>query len=30
MTAKEYASFVESETQKFGMIVQRAHIKLEN
>src|ERR1035441_8870147 len=30
MTAKEYASFVESETQKFGMIVQQAHIKLEN
>jgi len=30
MTAKEYKSFVESETQKFGMIVQKANIKVEN
>jgi tripartite-type tricarboxylate transporter receptor subunit TctC len=30
MTAKEYASFVESETEKFGKIVQQANIKLEN
>jgi len=30
MTAKEYASFVDSETEKFGMIVQKANIKLEN
>jgi hypothetical protein len=29
MTAKEYKSFVESETEKFGMIVQKANIKLE-
>ena len=30
MTAKEYKSFVESETEKFGMIVQKANIKLAN
>jgi tripartite-type tricarboxylate transporter receptor subunit TctC len=30
MTAKEYASFVASETEKFGKIVEQAHIKLEN
>ena len=30
MTAKEYKSFVESETEKFGKIVEQAHIKLEN
>jgi tripartite-type tricarboxylate transporter receptor subunit TctC len=30
MTAKEYASFVESETEKFGKIVEQARIKLEN
>jgi len=30
MTAKEYKSFVASETEKFGMIVQKANIKLEN
>ena len=30
MTAKEYASFVESETEKFSKIVEQAHIKLEN
>ena len=30
MSAKEYASFVDSETEKFGMIVQKANIKLEN
>jgi tripartite-type tricarboxylate transporter receptor subunit TctC len=30
MTAKEYESFVESETEKFGKIVQQANIKLEN
>jgi tripartite-type tricarboxylate transporter receptor subunit TctC len=29
MTAKEYKSFVASETEKFGMIVQKANIKLE-
>jgi len=30
MTAKEYASFVESETEKFGKVIVQAHIKLEN
>jgi tripartite-type tricarboxylate transporter receptor subunit TctC len=30
MTAKEYKNFVESETQKFGMIVEKANIKLAN
>jgi tripartite-type tricarboxylate transporter receptor subunit TctC len=30
MSAKEYASFVASETEKFGKIVEQAHIKLEN
>jgi tripartite-type tricarboxylate transporter receptor subunit TctC len=30
MTAREYASFVASETEKFGKIVEQAHIKLEN
>jgi tripartite-type tricarboxylate transporter receptor subunit TctC len=30
MTAKEYKSFVESETDKFGKIVQQADIKLAN
>ena len=30
MSAKEYASFVDSETEKFGKIVEQAHIKLEN
>ena len=29
-TAKEYMSFVDSETDKFGMIVQQANIKLSN
>jgi tripartite-type tricarboxylate transporter receptor subunit TctC len=30
MTAKEFESFVESETEKFGKIVEQANIKLEN
>ena len=30
MTAKEYTSFVDSETDKFGKIVQQANIKLSN
>jgi tripartite-type tricarboxylate transporter receptor subunit TctC len=30
MNAAQYKSFVESETEKFGMIVQKANIKLEN
>jgi hypothetical protein len=30
MSAKEYASFVESETEKFGKVIVQAHIKLEN
>ncbi len=30
MTAKEYAGFVASETEKFGKIVQQANIKMEN
>jgi len=30
MTAKEYTTFVDSETDKFGKIVQQANIKLSN
>jgi tripartite-type tricarboxylate transporter receptor subunit TctC len=30
MTAREYKSFVQSETEKFGKIVEQAHIKLAN
>lgn len=30
MTAKEYKSFVDSETEKFGKIVQQANIKISN
>ncbi len=30
MSAKEYASFVDSETEKFGKIVEQANIKLAN